>query len=177
MGQPKTSQPSAPIVSAREQQLLDDFQLLKSQGEKVTIAGFARRNGYANKSALRHFPVLRRELSDYVARFSAASQKRQGSLEIKFLESQIERQSRKIERLETQVKTIPQLKARIVRLEAGKEEDSRKKRLLRAMLSTVISFLSSSDFAKARDLSARLEKQAKALMEDAQDDLGSSGKG
>src|SRR5258708_3484024 len=166
MLQKKKPTSSEPIVSRRERELLNNLALLKSQGKKITIIGFARDNGYANKSALRHFPVLRQELSEYVAQCSLTPQKQQTSFKVKYLESQIERQSREIDRLKKKTKTISSLKARIAKLETEKKEDAKNKKLLRGMLSTVISFLSSSDFAKARDLSARLEEQAKGLLED-----------
>jgi len=153
-------------VSPRERELLDDLELIKREGIIITVAGFAKRNGYANKSALRHFPVLRRELSLYVAQFSAPSQRRDVPLAVKYLESQIERQNRVIDRLKRQIKVIPQLKSKIAELEQQEKEYSKQENVLRGMLSTVISFLSESDFAKARDLSARLEEQAKALLED-----------
>lgn len=169
MRQEKRPTGSELIVSRRERELLDNLALLKSQGKKITIIGFARNNGYANKSALRHFPVLRQELSEYVAQRSLTPQKQQTSIKVKYLESQIERQSREIERLKKKIKTIPSLKARIAKLEGDKKHEAGQKKLLRGMLSTVISFLSSSDFAKARELSERLEKQAKALVEDDQE--------
>lgn len=138
---------------------------MKSQGERITVAGFARRNGYANKSALRHFKILRRELSEYVAQFSPNPRSREDSLKVKFLESQNERQSREIERLKKQVKTIPGLKEKIAILDSGRKDDAKQNKLLRGMLSTVISFISNSDFAMARKLSARLEELAKDLIE------------
>lgn len=166
MARSKKATSFEPIVGKRERELLDNLALQKSQGKKITIAGFARDNGYANKSALRHYPVLRHELSEYVAQCSATSQSPQGSLKAKYVNAQIERQAREIERLKKQTKAIPPLKARIAKLESDKKHDAHQKKLLRGMLSTVISFLSSSDFAKARDLSERLEEQAKALLED-----------
>jgi len=165
---PRTKKPTnvEPIVSRRERELLDNLALLKSQGKKTTIVGFAKDNGYANKSGLRHFPVLRRELSDYVAQCSMLPNKRQNSLTVKYLESQIQRQAREIDRLKIRTKNISQLKAKIAKLETEKKEGAHQKKLLRGMLSTVISFLSSSDFAKARDLSARIEEQAKQFLEE-----------
>jgi len=166
MAKAKKSKLQSPIVSRRERELLDNLELLKNQGKKTTIAGFARDNGYANKSALRHFPVLRRELSDYVGRCSSRPPRtRQDSLKLKYLESQLERQCREDERFKKQTKTIPQLRAKIAKLEAEKKQDTRQIRLLRGMLSTCISFLSGSDFAKARNLSERLEKQAQELID------------
>jgi hypothetical protein len=170
MRQKKRPSSSEPILSRRERELLDNLAVLKSQGKKTTVVEFARDNGYANKSALRHFPVLRQELSEYVTQCSRTHQKQPRSLRAKYLESQLERQSREIERLKKQTKTIAPLKAKVAKLENEKNEDRRQKRVLRGMLGTVISFLSSSEFATARDLSARIEKQAKALIEDEPED-------
>lgn len=160
----KSRRAQTPLVGPRERELLDDLGLIKREGIRITVAGFAKRNGYANKSALRHFPVLRRELSLYVAQFSAPTQRRDAPLAVKYLESQIERRNRVIERLKGQVKKTAQLKAKFAKLEQKAREDSNQKKILRGMLSTIIAFLSSSDFAKARDLSAKLEKQAKTLL-------------
>jgi hypothetical protein len=155
-----------PIVSPRERELLDELDLIKRANLKITVIGFCKRVGYANKSALRHFPVLRRELSLYIAQFSKPEQKRQAPSGAKYFETQIARQNLAIDRLRRQVKTIPTLKAKVAMLETKAKQDSEDKRQLRGMLSTVIAFLSGSDFAKARDLSERLEKQAKELLED-----------
>ena len=145
---------------------MNDLELLKRQGQKITIAGFARRNGYANKSALRHFQILLKELRLYVAKFSVRVHERQSQMNIRYLESQLQHQNRLIARLQTKVKTIPERDAKIATLEQTAKKDDRDKKVLRGMLSTCISFLSNSDFAKARDLSSRLEKQAKRLIED-----------
>ena len=176
MAKAKKSKPESPIVSPRERELLNDLELLKSQGVRITIAGFARRNGYANKSALRHFQVLLKDLRLYVAQFSVGVQHQQSQGTVKYLESQLERQNRLIARLQTKVKTIPERDAKIAKLEQRVKRDEHQKKVLRGMLSTCISFLSSSDFAKARNLSERLEKQARVLMEDDQGDPSSSAK-
>lgn len=149
---------------------MEDLDLLKSQRQKITIAEFARRNGYANKSALRHFQTLLKELRLYVAQFSARVHQHQSHVNIKYLESQVEHQNCLISRLQAKVRTIPERNAKIAKLEQRSKEDKQQKKILRGMLSTCISFLSSSDFAKARDLCARLEMEAKALLEDEPDD-------
>lgn len=78
----------------------------------------------------------------------------------------MERQNQTIDRLERKVNTIPKLKARIFELEAKGKGDEEAKRRLRGMLSTVVALLSNSDFAKARDLHSRLEKEVKALLDE-----------
>jgi hypothetical protein len=161
---PLENQP--PIVSPREKELLDKLDLIKQAKQKITVIGFCKYVGYANKSALRHFPVLRRELSLYVAQFSRPGQKREAPLATKYFEAQIARQGLAINRLKRQAKTIPTLKAKIALLETKAKQDSEEKKQLRGMLSTVIAFLSGSDFAKARDLSERLEKLVTALLEE-----------
>lgn len=156
----------SPIVSPRERQLLDKLADLKRTNTMTTVNGFCKDEGYANKSALRHFPVLRRELSLYVAQFAKPGHKRSAPSTAKFYEVQLERQNLIIARLKQRVKTIPELKTKIATLKAKAKQDSDEKTQLRGMLSTVIAFLSGSDLAKARDLSERLEKQAKELLED-----------
>lgn len=157
---------SPPVMGQREKELLAELDAIRLTKKKITVASFARDVGYANKSALRHFPVLRRELSRYISELSKPNSKYETSLATKYFKSQIERQALVIERLNRRVKTVPRLKAKIGKLEQKLKEDSRQKKLLRGMLTTVIGLLSGSDFAKARDLSARLEKQAKELIND-----------
>jgi hypothetical protein len=156
----------SPIVSPREGQLLDKLDEFKASNTRLTVVSFCRHVGYANKSALRHFPVLRKELSLYIAQFPQSGIKADNPSAIKYFEIQVERQSRIIDRLKREAKKVPRLKTQIVVLKTQAKQESNDKRRLRGMLSTVIAFLTGSDFAKARDLSARLEKQARELLED-----------
>lgn len=162
----KPIEEQSPIVSPRERQLLDELERLKAAKTRLTVIGFCKHVGYANKSALRHFPVLRRELSLYVTEFARPGNKGSTPLAIKYFETQIERQNRLIDRLRREAKKVSKLKARIAAMETKAKQDSNEKGQLRGMLSTVIAFLSNSDLAKARDLSNRLEIQANALLEE-----------
>ena len=156
----------SPIVSPRERQLLDELERLKAAKTRLTVIGFCKHVGYANKSALRHFPALKQELNLYVTQFARPGTKVASPSAIKHFKVQIERQNRVIDRLKREAKKVPRLKTQVVALETRAKQESNDKRRLRGMLSTVIAFLTSSDFAKARDLSARIEKQAEALLED-----------
>lgn len=161
----KTTKQQPPIVSPRERQLLDELERLIASKTKLTVIGFCRHVGYANKSALRHFPVLRQQLSLYVAEYRLGNR---GSIPLasRYFEVQIERQSRMINRLRREAKEVPKLKAQIAKLETRRKQDSDDKKQLRGMVSTLIAFISSSDLAKAQDLSSRLENQANALLVD-----------
>jgi len=145
---------------------LDELERLIAAKTRLTVIGFCRHVGYANKSALRHFPVLRRRLSLYVAQFTRPGNRASAPSASTYLEVQIERQSRLINRLRREAKKVPKLNAQIAKLETQADQDSNDKQRLRGMLSTIIALLSGSDFAKARDLSARLEKQVNALLEE-----------
>jgi len=160
----KPSRTRSPIVGRRETELLTELEVLKSSNTRVTVLGFCKRVGYANKSALRHFPVLRRELSLYVSQF-APPQKRAAPSGIRYFEVQIERQNRLIDRLRNKAREIPELKAKITKLVAKAKEEGDEKERLRGMLSTVIALLSGSDFAKASDLSIRLQKEVERLLD------------
>lgn len=162
---PKKKSIQLPIVGRREQALLDQLGLIREAGEKITVSSFCKQAGYANKSALRHFPVLKQELRAYVARFG--NHDKQHPSPIRYLEVQIDRHTRNYSRLQEKAKQIPVLKARIAALQKDLKKSDREKRRLQGMISTLIAFLSGSDLAKARDLSNRLEKQAKELLEDA----------
>ena len=158
-----------PVMGQREKELLAKLDEIKLTDKKISVVGFAREVGYTNKSALRHFPVLRHELSKYIAKFSMPRPTPGAFLSTKYFESQIERQALVIERLNRRARTIPELKATIARLEQESKRDSEQKKLLRGMLSTVMALLTDSDFAKARDLSRRLEEQVTLLIEDVDD--------
>lgn len=153
-------------MSPRERQLLDKLDEFKTAKTRLTIISFCKHVGYANKSALRHFPVLRRELGLYVAQFARPGHQGSVPSASKYFEVQIERQSRVINRLRREAKKVPMLKTHVATLETKVRQNEEAKKRLRGMLSTVISFLTGSDFAKARDLSSKLEKQAKELLED-----------
>jgi hypothetical protein len=161
----KTTKQQSPIVSPRERQLLDELERFIAAKTKLTVIGFCRHVGYANKSALRHFPVLRQQLSLYVAQCRPRNSG--GSpLASRYFEVQIERQSRLIDRLRREAKKVPKLKAQMAKLETQQKQDSNDKKQLRGMVSTLVAFISGSDLAKARDLTSRLENQANALLVD-----------
>ena len=161
----KPIEEKSPLVSPRERQLLDELNRLKAAKTKLTVNGFCKHVGYANRSALRHFSVLRRELNLYIAQ-SAPPGKASTPSTVKYLEVQIERLNRENDRLKRKVRIIPTLNAKIERLATQAKRDSHKKKQLRAMLSTVVALLSGSEFAKARELSAKLEQQARALLDE-----------
>ena len=154
----------SPIVGPREKELLDRLEAIKSSRIRVTTLEFCKHVGYANKSALRHFPVLKRELSLYIAQFAG---RRENPPSItRYFEVQMERQNQVIDRLKTKVSTIPKLKAKIFKLEAKEKVHAEAKKRLRGMLSSVVALLSGSDFAKARDLHNRLEKEVNVILDE-----------
>ncbi len=155
-----------PTVSRREQELLDELEIIKRSKKRITVIGFCKLMGYANKSALRHFTVLKQELSLYVAQFTQLGNKGSVPSPVRHLEVQVKRLNRKVGRLEQEIKEVPKLKAKIVKQRAELKQCSDDKRQLQGMISTLIAFLSNSDLAKARDLSSRLKSQARALLEE-----------
>jgi hypothetical protein len=154
-----------PIVGRREQALLDQLSLIQEAGKRITVSSFCKQAGYANKSALRHFPVLKQALRAYVSR-SGNHDNQQHPSTIRYLEVQIDRHTRNYSRLQEKVKQIPVLKAQIVALQKDLKKSDQEKRRLQGMISTLIAFLSGSDLAKARDLSDRLAKRANELLDD-----------
>lgn len=163
-----------PRVSQREQELLDELEVIKRGKKRITVIGFCKSQGYANKSALRHFPVLKRELSLYVAQFARPGSKGSTPSPVRYLEVQVERLNRELIRFQREVKEIPKLKEESKTLRKKLKQSADDKRRLQGMVSTLIAFLSGSDLAKARDLSTRLENQARSLLEE--DNLSSSEK-
>ncbi len=141
-----------PAVSPREQELLDELEIIRRSKKKITVIGFCKSMGYANKSALRHFPILKRELSLYVAQFARSANKGSAPSAVRHLEVQVDRLKRIVERLEREVEEVPKLKAHVAKLKEEIKQCSDDKRKLQGMISTLIAFLSGSDLAKARDL-------------------------
>lgn len=136
----KTIKNQPPIVSPRERQLLDKLDGFKASKTRLTVVSFCQHVGYANKSALRHFPVLKQELSLYVSQFAQPGIKSANPSVVKYFKVQIERKDRVIDRLRREGKKVPKLKAQVVSLETQAKQDANDKRRLRGMLSTVISF-------------------------------------
>jgi predicted DNA-binding transcriptional regulator YafY len=65
-------------MTSRERELLELLEVIRRNNESLTIADFARRAGYSNKTALRHFPTLRRALHEYCDAVPSRVQKRRG---------------------------------------------------------------------------------------------------
>lgn len=154
------------MVSPRERELLDKLEIIRRNNKKITVVGFCNSVGYANKSALRHFPVLKQELSLYVAQFARPGNKGSAPSAVRHLEVQVKRLNREVGQLKRELEEIPILKAQVAKQKEELKQCSDDKRRLQGMISTLIVFLSDSDLAKARDLSSRLEKHAKALLEE-----------
>jgi hypothetical protein len=152
------------IVTRREQELLDQLEIIRRNKKRVTVIGFCKLMGYANKSALRHFPVLKSELSLYLAQFDKPRTKRLSPSAVRLLEVQVERMNRELTRFKSEVGTIPKLKVQAAKLKQELKQSFNDKMRLQGMISTLISFLSNSDLAKANDLSVRLEEQARELL-------------
>ena len=144
-----------PAVTARERELLAELEICKRRGEKLTVIGFCKRQGYANKSALRHFPVLRRELGLYIAG-GGMSGKSQPSA-VTYLKIQNERLTSKCNSQEEQLKRIPALECKLQAERVKTRNLEAVIRRLLGLLSTVIALIAGSDLAKARDISSRLE--------------------
>ena len=153
-------------VSRREQELLDKLEVIQRDRKRVTVTSFCKLVGYANKSALRHFPVLRRELGLYVAQLNPAGKRGSQTSAVRHLEVQIERLQRECDRQARQLTKIPELEKQISKLRAELKHSQSIIGRLRAMISTLISFFSNNDLSKARDISNRLEKLAKASIEE-----------
>ncbi len=155
----------SPIVSPRERELLDELEKLRRSNTKITVEGFSVLVGYANKSALRHFPVLKRALGLYIAQFSTVSGKKSQPSAVRYLEVQIERLQRKCERQTKELTAIPELKEQVATLQEELKNSRGIISQLRAMVSTLINFFSNNDLIRAVDISNRLEKLAKTTLE------------
>ena len=152
-----------PQISRRESELLEKLESIQRCGEEITITEFCKREGYANKSALRHFPVLKRELDLYVGRFRKNGDKSSPSA-VRFLEIQNERLNRRCEDQEKDLAKIPELEAKVKGLEGTVKDIRRVEGELRGMISTLIAHFSSNDLSRAKEISAKLEELAKVAV-------------
>jgi hypothetical protein len=105
------------VISRREGELLNELEAIRRRGEKITKAEFCRRAGYANKSALRHFPVARRELDLYVGSFGNTGGKNTPST-IRLLLQENKHLTRTYEKQEQEIRKIPILEAKVEELNA-----------------------------------------------------------
>lgn len=154
-----------PTVSPRERELLDKLETIRRNKGRITVTSFCTMVGYANKSALRHFPVLKRELGLYIAQLNPTGKRGGQPSAVRYLEVQIGRLQRERERQQRELAEIPELKKQIARLREELEHSRSIIRRLRGIIGTLISFFSNNDLTKARDISNRLEELAKAHME------------
>ena len=161
-----------PLTSRRESELLEELEVRKRRGEKLTVEGFCRSLGYANKSALRHFPVLKRELSLYIAA-SGNPGKSQPSA-VAYFEAQIKHLKSECNSQKEQLKQIPILEEKLESERLKRKKVESDSRWLRGLLSTVVALIAGSDLAKARDINSQIEalilKEEEALDPPAEQD-------
>jgi hypothetical protein len=152
-------------VTPREQELLNDLEAIRRTGKRITIVGFAKKVGYANKSALRHFPKLKKELADYVEQFTPNVNTRGQTSSVKALEMQVERLERKLRRSEKQLERIPILEGEVAALEKEKSLSQIELATLRGMISILIAFIAENKIESAVFIEARLTALATALID------------
>src|SRR5215204_4471845 len=126
-----------PMVSPREQELLNKLEIIRRGKKKITVIGFCKFVGYANKSALRHFPVLRQELSLYVAQFVRPGDKRSAPSSVRYFETQIKRLNQEVGCLKRELEEVPRLKSQVARQKEELKQSSDDKRQLQGMISTL----------------------------------------
>ncbi|MCA1618444.1 MAG: hypothetical protein LC795_03845 [Acidobacteria bacterium] len=163
-------------VTPREQELLNMLEVKRRTRERITITGFALEAGYANKSALRHFPILKKELADYVEQFTPHAGARGRTSSVRSLEVQVERLGRELGRREEELKRIPILEGKAAILEQEKTILQAEKSTLRGMLSTLLAFITENNIESAMLIEGRLVALATALIsgddsEASEDDL------
>lgn len=154
----------------REGELLNELEIIKRRGEEITKAEFCRRMGYANKSALRHFPILRQELDLYVGGFGKAEGKSSPST-VRLLEQKIETLTRTCEKQEKDLARIPELESEVGKLNTELAESDNRERQLRGFVSTLIAHFSSNDLTRAREISAQLELLGKTILDKGDDSI------
>jgi hypothetical protein len=151
-------------VTPRERELLNMLEVMRREGKHTTIVGFARAAGYANKSALRHFPILKKELADYVEKHASPVGTRSRTSSVRALETQVERLERELERREKKLKRIPILEDKLAALEKEKTYLQAEQVVLRGMLSTLVAFMAENNLETARLIESRLLESATALI-------------
>ena len=151
-------------ITPREQELLNLLEVIRRAGERITITGFARRAEYSNKSALRHFPTLKKELADYVEQFTPHASTRGRTSSFRALEAQVERLERELRRREKQLERIPTLEGKVTTLEQEKTLLLARQAALRGMLSTVLAFMTENHIESAANIETRLVALATTLI-------------
>jgi hypothetical protein len=157
-------------VTPREQELLNRLEVIRRTRERITIIGFARLVGYANKSALRHFPVLKKELADYVEQVTPHGNTRGRTSSVKALEAQVERLERELRRRDKQLERIPILEGKVAALEQEKTLSQNERATLRGMISTLLAFIAENKIESAAFIEARLVALAASLIDDEDSD-------
>jgi len=154
---------NATVIAGREAELLKKLEAIRRRGEKITKAEFCRKVGYANKSALRHFPVLRRELDLYVGSFNKQGSKNSPST-IRLLLLENKHLTRTCEKQEQEIRKIPVLEEKVVELTAEIKRRGNISARLRGMVSALISHFIGHDLTGAREISAQLEELTKSIL-------------
>ena len=153
------------IVSRRERELLEELEKLRRSKTKITIIGFCKLNNYANKSALRHFTVLKRELGLYVAECNSGGKGGSQTSSVRQLEVQINRLRRERDSKAKELEKVPKLKEEITKLREDLKQSRNIIMRLRAMVSTLVAFFSNNDLIRAQDISRQLEKLARTELD------------
>jgi hypothetical protein len=151
-------------VTPREQELLNLLEITRRARKRITIVGFAEMAGYANKSALRHFPTLKKELADYVEKFTPHASTRGRTSSVRALEVQVERLVRELSRREKELERIPILEGKVTTLEQEKTLLLAGQATLRGMLTTLLAFITENNIESAAYIETRLVALTTALI-------------
>jgi hypothetical protein len=142
-------------ISAREQELLNDLEVIRRNGQRITIADFVKRSGYSYRSGIQRFPTLRQALHDYCVvqpgrRHLPAP--RADVAERAMQEREAKAQAREMEGLR---KRLDEAEARIAtQAAAAADHDAvtRERDALRAVVSSLVAQIAQKSVSRAVDI-------------------------
>ena len=159
-------------MSRREQELLQQLEVIRRSGERITITEFARRAGYRNKSALRHFRVLKRELHRILVQ-EAGRRGLSAPSDVRELQEKLERSERTAREQARQLERIPELEAKIGQLRGRCERLRHENGQLRMMVSALAAHVVQRSEIPARAIEAELAALAASMTGTAGSDVAS----
>lgn len=152
--------------SSVEAKLLKLLETRRRKGERFTIAQFVRDAGYANRSALRRFPTLKKELYDYCVSQHGVRGLPKPS-EWKALEHHNKQLRLEADALERRLDELPRVQERLMSTVQEAVRLKAENGALRALVSAVVSHMAQRNLRDASELEDMLRGVALQLVPEA----------
>lgn len=146
-------------MTDRERALLELFETMRRSGETFSQTEFVRRAGYANRSALRHFPTLRRLLNDH----TAASGRQRIPLACSAPRDTADATTEWQRALNRALVERDATREQVYHLENQRQSAERECKALRGLVSGLIAYMAQCDVPRAVDIERQLLELASTL--------------